>query len=359
MPETETIPHVSPPTPTSTQRDRAAGGLARPWLLADIGGTNARFGWLAAGAEQIDHVRTLTAASHAGPAAAAASYLVELARTLGPAYQPPRAGAFAVATPVGSDRIAFTNSAWDFSREAARCELALDELLVLNDFEALALSLPRLSSAQVRAWGPAAVAAAMPAKPAKPATLAVIGPGTGLGVAGLVPTAHGWVAVPGEGGHASLSPADDFDSALLAAARQGHAHVSAERLLSGIGLPVLHRAVAAVLGQPTQSLSTESIVERGLAGSDEICSRTLDSFCALLGSFAGNVALVLGARGGIYIGGGIVPRLGERFFQSQFRHRFEAKGRFRDYLQAIPTLLITDTLAALNGAAQALEQHGR
>jgi glucokinase len=115
--------------------------------------------------------------------------------------------------------------------------------------------------------------------------------------------------------------------------------------------------VAAVLGHASGPLTAEAIVERGLAGSDPVCSGTIDSFCALLGGFAGNVALVLGARGGVYIGGGVVPRLGERFFQSQFRERFEAKGRFRAYLQAIPTLLITDTLAALNGAAQALEQH--
>ncbi len=327
--------------------------LPRPWLLADIGGTNARFGWLAEGGASVTHVATLPAAGHAGPAEAAAEYLAGLARTLGPAYRAPRAGAFAVATAVGSDRIAFTNSGWAFSRAATQRALALDELLILNDFEALALSLPRLSAAQLRAWTGDAAA------PPPRATLAVIGPGTGMGVAGLVPTAHGWVAVPGEGGHASLSAADDFDAALLAAVRRDHPHVSAERLLSGIGLPVLHRGVAAVLGATPAALATEHIVERGLAGSDAVCSRTLDAFCALLGSFAGNVALVLGARGGVYIGGGIVPRLGERFFESAFRQRFEAKGRFEAYLQPIPTLLITDTLAALNGAAQALDQQGR
>jgi glucokinase len=258
-----------------------------------------------------------------------------------------------VATAVGGDRIAFTNSGWAFSRAATQAALGLDELLILNDFEALALSLPRLSATQLRTWTGA------PAAPPQRATLAVIGPGTGLGVAGLVPTTHGWVAVPGEGGHATLSAADDFDTALLAAVRREHPHVSAERLLSGIGLPVLHRGVAAVLGAATQTLAAEHIVEQGLAGSDAVCSRTLDAFCALLGSFAGNVALVLGARGGVYIGGGIVPRLGERFFQSAFRQRFEAKGRFQAYLQPIPTLLITDTLAALTGAAQALDPQGR
>jgi len=331
-------------------RPSAAPGVSRPWLLADIGGTNARFGWLDDASAEVGHVRTLPTADHAGPAEAARAYLAELAQTLGAAYRAPRGGAFAVATAVGDERIAFTNNGWNFSPRSTQAQLGLDQLLMLNDFEALALSLPRLAPTQQRAIGQTA--------PAPRGTLAVIGPGTGLGVAGLVPTAHGWVAVPGEGGHASLSPADDFESALLAAVRRDFAHVSAERLLSGIGLPVLHKAVADVLGRPDAALAAEDIVERGLGAQDEVCARALDSFCALLGSFAGNVALVLGARGGVFIGGGIVPRLGERFFQSRFRERFEAKGRFQSYLQAIPTALITDTLAALGGAAMALEQHG-
>ena len=325
--------------------------LPRPWLVADIGGTNARFGWLAGGADEVAHVATLAGSDFSGPAAAARAYLAELSATLGGHFQAPRAGAFAVATAVGSDQVALTNSGWSFSRQATQQDLGLAELVLLNDFEALALALPRLKPGQQRPIGSGVPPAA--------GALAVIGPGTGLGVAGIVPSAHGWVPVPGEGGHASLSAADDFESALLAAVRQQHAHVSAERLLSGIGLPVLQQAVAAVLGQPRLLLSPEAIVERGLARQDAVCERTIDAFCALLGGFAGNVALLLGARGGVYIGGGIVPRLGERFFDSQFRERFEAKGRFQDYLRAIPTALITDTLVALTGAAVALEQHGR
>ena len=190
-------------------------------------------------------------------------------------------------------------------------------------------------------------------------TMAVIGPGTGLGVAGVVQTPRAWLALPGEGGHATLSAADDFESALLAWVRGRHEHVSAERLLSGIGLPLLHQALAAVNGEPADELSAQDIVERGLADAGGLCGRTLDAFCALLGSFAGNVALTLGARGGVYIGGGIVPRLGERFFDSRFRERFEAKGRFRSYLAGIPTVLITDTLVALEGAAVAVAQNLR
>lgn len=321
-----------------------AAGL--PWLVADIGGTHARFGWVADPARGVVQVQQQAAAGAGGPAEAARRYLAALVLPPG-APRRPRRAAIAVATPVRGDIVALTNSAWQFSRAALQRELGLERLLVLNDFEALALALPRLQPHQMRPHG---------ASPRARGPLAVVGPGTGLGVGGVLPTPQGWVALPGEGGHATLAPADDFESALLQHARRSHAHVSAERLLSGLGLPVLHAAVAAVLQQPASQLTSQAIVERGLSGSDALCSRTLDSFCALLGGFAGNVALTLGATGGVFIGGGIVPRLGERFFASAFRERFEAKGRFQAYLAAIPTALITDTLAALGGAALALEQ---
>lgn len=325
---------------------RPFGAPVLPCLVADIGGSNARFGCAAAG--RVSHVRTLAVAGYGGPVEAAQAYLKDLAAELGAAFSRPRRAAFAVATALDGDEVDLINSNWRFSSGDVQRQLGLDVLLMLNDFEALALSLPGLQPSQLRAHG------ALP-KPA--GMLAVIGPGTGLGVAGVIRTPQGWLALPGEGGHASLAPADDFESALLAHVRRTHDHVSAERLLSGIGLPVLHGAVAAVLGCDAPLLTSERIVELGLTEADAACSRTLDVFCALLGGFAGSVALTLGARGGVYIGGGIVPRLGERFFASAFRERFEAKGRLRPYLQDIPTALITDTLAALGGAALAIEQH--
>jgi glucokinase len=322
----------------------SAGGL--PWLVGDIGGTNARFGLVTDPAHPAQHVRTLPVAQHAGPGAAVRSYLAELANE-GVANVQLQRAALAMATPITSDLVEMTNSHWRFSRAALQADLGLQSLAVLNDFEALALSLPRLGPLQLRPHG-------LPLNPH--GTMAVIGPGTGLGVAGVVQTPGGWVALPGEGGHATLSAGDDFEAQLLAHVRQTHHHVSAERLLSGIGLPTLHQAVAAVLGQAAPQLSAQDIVERGRAGTDALCGTTLDTFCDLLGGLAGNVALTLGARGGVYIGGGIVPRLGERFFTSRFRERFESKGRFRTYLEAIPTALITDTLVALTGAAVAIEQ---
>ena len=324
-----------------------------PWLVADIGGSNARFGWVARDGGGVEHVRKLPVPQHAGPAEAVRCYLDELAGALGTRFVAPRRGAFAVASTIVGDRVTLTNSHWDFSSAGVCAELGLDDLVVMNDFEALALALPHLQVAQLRCHG---------APPLARGTLCVIGPGTGLGVAGITETAHGWVALPGEGGHATLAPADDFEAALLAHVRQRYDHVSAERLLSGIGLPVLHDAVRAVTGRASGAssgspLAAETIVARVLTGEDAGCRQTLYTFCALLGGFAGNVALTLGARGGVYIGGGIVPRLGDLFFASAFRARFEAKGRFSSYLQPIPTALITDTLVALTGAAAALRQH--
>jgi glucokinase len=321
--------------------------LGLPWLVADVGGTNARFGWVEDPAQGVCHVRQLAVADHPGPARAAAAYLDALGQALGRTPPSPRRAVLAVATAVDGDAVSFTNSSWGFSREALRQALGVGELCVLNDFEALALSLPRLQAHQVRPHG---------APPRAQGTLAVIGPGTGLGVAGVVHTATGWQALPGEGGHATLAATDDFEAALLQHVRRSFAHVSAERLLSGIGLPTLHEAVAAVRGERAEPLAAPQIVEHAVAGDDAACTRTIEAFCALLGSFAGSVALTLGARGGVYIGGGIVPRLGDLFFASRFRERFEAKGRFQGYLQAIPTALITDTQAALTGAAAALEQ---
>ncbi|MBT9493566.1 MAG: glucokinase [Paucibacter sp.] len=330
---------------------------AYPCLVADIGGSNARFGWLAARGAEVAHIAVMPVADHAGPVAAVRAYLQMLRPLLGgPLEAAPKRAAFAVATAVVGDSVELTNGHWGFSRAEVQRALGLEAFLVLNDFEALALSLPKLQPSQVRQW---CDVTGLPRQGLSAGlnTLAVIGPGTGLGVAGVVLAGGEWVALPGEGGHMTLAPFDDFESELLAHMRRSFEHVSAERFLSGIGLPMLHGAVAAVRAAPGyRALSAELIVERGLAGADAICVETLEVFCALLGGFAGNVALTLGARGGVYIGGGIVPRLGERFFASRFRERFEAKGRFRDYLAGIPTALITDTLAALSGAALALEQ---
>lgn len=321
-----------------------------PWLLADIGGSNARFAWVEKPGMQPLHVRTLAVADYPQLVDAAHAYLSSLVQVGLAQRSRPGSAAFAVATAPGGEHVEFTNSPWGFSRREMAQQLRLaGPLLVLNDFEALALSLPRLRAAQ---WQSADGRA-----PHFSAPVAVVGPGTGLGVAGLLPVDGGWLAIPGEGGHATLAPHNDFESQLLSAARHEFPHVSAERFLSGIGLPVLYRAIAAVSGQPAApEADGKWIVEHALADDDALASATIDHFCAMLGGFAGSVALTFAARGGLFIGGGIVPRLGEHFTRSAFRERFEAKGRFSEFLRGIPTPLITDTLAALDGAAQALAQ---
>lgn len=328
----------------ATARAAGQGAAPRPWLVADVGGTNARFGLVDDDGE-VRHVEVAATAAYPGPAQAAAAYLAQR-READPGWRAPRAAAFAVATAVEREPIALTNAGWTFTRAQLQAALGVERLRVLNDFEALALALPALGPERLHVIGP---------WPPPPGARAVVGPGTGLGVGAVVPTALGWQAVPGEGGHATLAAGDDFEAAVIAHARREFAHVSAERLLSGIGLPVLHRAVAAVEGRTAPALDTPAIVQAALDGGDALAQRTLDAFCALLGSFAGNVALTFGARGGLYVGGGIVPRFAARFAASRFRERFEAKGRFAPYLQAIPTPLVVDPLAALAGAAASLQ----
>ncbi len=337
-------------TGASPDKDRPSSSQGGNFdaIVADIGGTNARFACVTAAGE-VGHVQTLLVADYRNVVEATRTYLASLApgRMSTGADVPGRQAVFAVAAPVAGDEVRLTNGPWTFSRRNVMAELGFKTLRVINDFEALALSLPRLSPHQIRPWG---------AAPTPMGMLAVVGAGTGLGVAGVLQTADGWHAVSGEGGHTTLPASDAFERELLNHAGGDGAHVSAEALLSGTGLPRLHRAVAATLGVAVDALTSEHIIERGLSGADVVCSRVLDAFCALLGGFSGNVALTLGARGGVYIGGGIVPRLGERFFQSAFRERFEAKGRYGDYLRAVPTALITDTWVALTGAAYALNQ---
>ncbi|MFN5701586.1 MAG: glucokinase [Betaproteobacteria bacterium] len=330
----------------------------QPWVVADIGGTHARFAWVDQAGHAVQQVQTLPTTEFSGPAQAMQHYLAQL-----PAEHQHRAqeqglcAAWALATAVDGDWLEMTNARWRFSRHAEQQRLGLQALRVFNDFEALAWSLPHLGPAQLRSWDDR--------WPSLQGPLAVIGPGTGLGVAGMMPTApagaagaSGWAALPGEGGHMTLAVHDDFEAALLQRARQQWPHVSAERLLSGIGLPLLHRCVCEVNGWPLPPLhavqaTTPDIMAAGLAG-EAAAQRTLQVFCAMLGGFAGNVALTLGARGGVYIGGGLVPRLGDFFFASDFRQRFEHKGRFAPYLQDIPTVVITDTLAALCGVSAAV-----
>jgi glucokinase len=300
-------------------------------LLADIGGTHARFALLDS-AGGIDKARVLACAHYTSLADAMQAYL-DLPSLHGQRASV-RGAAIAIANPIDGDQVSMTNHHWSFSMAALRKRFQFDQLLVVNDFQALAQALPHLGPNQrMQVGGGQAQAGSV---------IGVLGPGTGLGAAALVPHGSGWIAVDGEGGHVTLAPASERELDILRFAWREFEHVSAERLISGIGLQLMYRAIAARNSAPAPAVpGVPEIVSRAVAGECAVSVETMDSFCCMLGTIAGNMALTLGARGGIYIGGGIVPRLGGRFASSGFRQRFEQKGRFASYLAKIPTYVIT------------------
>ena len=312
-----------------------------PRLIADIGGTFARFALETAQGE-FEHIALLRCAEHADFHAAVRAFMDRLPRQLHVAH-----AAIAIANPVEGDQVRMTNYHWQFSIEEARQRLGLDTLVVVNDFTALAMALPRLRGGEIRQIGGGA--------PRAHSVIGLLGSGSGLGVSGLIPAGEGWISLGSEGGHTNFAPRDEREIALLRFAWNEYEHVSFERLLSGPGLELMHRAMADYLKRPAEPLSAPEITARALEATDPVCEETLELFCTLLGTAAANLAVTLGALGGIYIGGGIVPRLGEYFDRSRFRARFEDKGRFSDYVAGIPTYVITAEHATFKGASAILE----
>ena len=188
--------------------------------------------------------------------------------------------------------------------------------------------------------------------------IAVIGPGTGLGVSGLIPAGEHWIPLQGEGGHVTLAVMNEREMAMVMQLHQRFSHVSAERVLSGPGLVNLYDALCAIEGIVPEVLTPPEVTRRAKEASCRICLETVNMFCALLGTMAGNLVLTLGALGGVYIGGGIAPSLGALFTSSPFRDRFEDKGRYADYLAAVPTHVIHSELPAFVGLAHAFEDPG-
>jgi glucokinase len=319
-----------------------AGG---PRLLADIGGTNCRFA-LELGPGRLEGIEVLPCVAYATLGDAMRTYLAS-PTVLALTASPVRHAALAIANPVTGDYVRMTNHHWEFSTEALRQECGLDILIVVNDFSALARSLPHLGE-QKRQVGSGV---------AQPDTaLGLIGAGTGLGVSGLIPCAGSWTALRSEGGHVSFAPVNDEEIAILQFAWREYEHVSFERFLSGAGVELIYRALADRAGRPDERLGAAEISRRALSGECELCDAVLEAFCGMLGTVAGNLAVTLGAQGGIYIGGGIVPRLGARFDRSSFRRRFEQKGRFVHYLTAVPTYVITAEYPAFVGVSAILSE---
>jgi glucokinase len=313
-----------------------------PRLLGDVGGTNARFGWQAAASDALSHIEVLPCANHVTIDRAIETYLGEAG------LPRPRAACIGIANPVTGDQIRMTNHHWTFSVCALQQGLGLDALRVINDFTALALALPDLPDAQKHHVGG-------PAQGVPDAPIGLLGPGTGLGVSGLLRGPQHWLPIAGEGGHVTLAARTTSEFAVLQLLQQRHGHASAERVLSGQGLADLHTARAALRGE-CLSVDAAWVTQQALEVHDTDCLQSLDMFAGFLGRVASDLALTLGARGGVYIGGGIVPRLLGWFDQSSFRREFEDKGRFRAYLTEIPVWVITaENSPALLGATRALD----
>lgn len=322
-----------------------------PRLLADIGGTYARFA-LETGPGEFTQMASLRCAEQADFHAAVRAYLAGLSwQDLGGPQQIAHA-AVAIANPVEGDRVRMTNYHWQFSIDEMRQQLGLDTLVVVNDFTALAMALPRLAEVDVRQVGGG--------QARRPSVIGLLGAGTGLGVSGLIPAGEGWIALGTEGGHVNFGPRDEREMDILKFAWKSLDHVSYERLISGPGLELIYRALADRNGvADAPALRAPAITQKALDNGDPLCLETLEVFCGLLGTCAANLAVTLGSLGGIYIGGGIVPRLGEYFDRSPFRERFEDKGRFREYVSAIPTFVITAEHATFKGASAILENQLR
>ena len=316
-----------------------------PRLLADIGATYARFA-LETAPGVLEQVRLIPCADHPDFHSTVRAYLDSVAAP------PIEHAAVAMANPVEGDWVRMTNYHWQFSIEEERLRLSLHTLLVVNDFTALAMAVPRLQPHQRSAVGGG--------QPRERSVVGVIGAGTGLGVSGLIPAQGGWVALGTEGGHTSFAPRDEREVAILRFAWKQYRHVSTERLLSGQGLELIHAALCDQAGRRSRSakpLTAPDITQQALARTDALCEQAVDAFCGILGTAAANLALTLGAFGGVYIGGGIVPRLGPYFERSSFRTRFEDRGRHSDYVRQIPTYVIQSAEATFLGASAILDAH--
>ncbi len=321
-----------------------------PRLVGDVGGTNARFA-ITRGGLGLEHIAVFACAEHATLEAALRLYLDRLPMPIASGI---RHAAIGIATAVTGDLVQMTNHHWHFSIQATQQVLRLDRLFVLNDFTALAWSLSHLPTSDLLQLGGSAPAAGAPC--------ALIGAGTGLGVSALVPDAYGGsMALAGEGGHVGFAPTNELELLLWRAGTAAFGRVSVERLVSGPGLEFIHDTLVHVAGVAGGSarLSAAEISQHALepnpAAEHRHCRAALDAFLGILGATAGDLTLTLGARGGLYIGGGIVPRLAAYLPASPLRRRFEDKGRFADYLAPVPIYLLQSDHPALIGAAAYLQ----
>jgi len=303
-------------------------------LLGDIGATNARFAMLTGGV--LGPVKWIEVARYSQFADAIEDFLQSQF------FQSPVSGAvLAVAGPMEGQRSYFTNSSWTIDGCEIRNRFEFRAVRLVNDFEATALSLPHLMEQDVRTLGGGEAVSGAP--------MIVLGPGSGLGVAALVGDGASQIVIASEGGHVTFPAASTREDAILVHLRKRFGHVSAERVLSGPGIENLYYAIASLDGIDVKSRNAADITNAALQGICPTSRAALDMFCAMLGGFAGNVALTYGARGGVYIAGGIAPRILDYLANSAFRQRFEQKGRFCAYLERIPSKVIVHSTATFLG----------
>lgn len=313
-----------------------------PHVVADVGGTNARFALVAPGTTAVARVQILRVGDFAHITDAFKHFLQQ------EGLSHPTKACVALAGPVDEDQVRLTNGSWQFSAEQTRQDLGLETLLMVNDFKAQAAAIPYLEGDDLIKLG-GGVADDDRFK-------VVLGPGTGLGVAATIKLENTHLIVQGEGGHIGLSPTTDREIAVHRSLLQLYGRVSAERIICGSGLRNLYKTLREIDGLPDISRSEPEIVADAIAEGDPLCRETLDIFLAYLGAVAGDQALTFGARGGVYIAGGIIPRVKDYIDQSDFRTRFEAKGRLAHVVRDIPTYLVMSRHSGLIGAAACLKE---
>lgn len=318
----------------------SSGQTIQKVLLADIGGTNARFALLTGGT--VGTIVHMAVREYGSFREALTVYLAGI-----PEAGTSGAAVLAVAGAVQNGRCALTNNPWVIDAAELRAAYGFSTVRLINDFEAVAWSLPRLSPEKLRQIGGR--------QPVIGAPLAALGPGTGLGMAASIPHPTGHLVLSSEGGHSTMAGSSSREDAVIAHLRQRLGHVSAEHVLSGPGLENLHEAIAALDGVTLPGRSAAEITRAGVESTCATSRTAVDMFCAMLGTVAGNLALTLGARGGIFIGGGILRHMPGYLASSAFRARFEEKGRLSKYLEPIPAYLILDEDAAFVGLRSLVE----
>lgn len=313
-----------------------------PHVVADVGGTNARFALATPGATDVFDPETLQVQDFGSFSSAFRHY----ARNKG--LTDTRRACVALAGPIDGDQVRLTNGAWAFSIEQTRSELGLKKLLLVNDFKAQATALSHIDDEQLILLGGSAPVAGRPKM--------IVGPGTGLGVAALIPNGAGYTVVESEGGHTGLAPTSQEEIEVYQKLLHQYGRVSAERVLCGAGLRNLYRTLCELDAIAVRPLTEAEVVEEAISGRDAECLKALDMFLAYLGTVAGDLALTFGALGGVYIAGGIVPRVKDHIATTEFRTRFEAKGRLSYMQKDIPTYLVMSEHAGLIGAAACLNE---